>query len=280
VLLDYYALWACALVAYNPGAAEMRKDRRRVRRARKPVIGVTPLGVEKTYDDSATFVVYGAYGAMVRAVTAAGGIPLVIPPESGDVKDVLDAIDGLLVTGGDDIDPARYGDTEAHPRTSGIDALRDALELDLVRGAIEREMPMLCICRGIQLLNVALGGTLLQDIPSQYPTEIVHEQTKVGVAEEDPQHSVRVTPGSLLARTYGVETLEVNSLHHQSLRDIAPDLTVNAVAPDEIVESVSLDRDGAAWTLGVQWHPELMFERYDEHLKPFTALVEEASRRA
>jgi putative glutamine amidotransferase len=267
-------------LAYNAAAIDLRKGAGQVGRARKPIIGVTPLGVEKTYDDSATFVVYGAYGAMVRAVTAAGGIPLVIPPESGDVSDVLDAIDGLLVTGGDDIDPARYGDSELHPRTSGIDPLRDELELDLVRGAIERDMPMLCICRGIQLLNVALGGTILQDIPDQYATDIVHEQTKAGVAEEDPQHTVTVTPGSLLERIYGTATIDVNSLHHQTLRYIAPDLTVNAVAPDEIIEAVALERDGAAWTLGVQWHPELMFERHDEHLRPFTALVEEASRRA
>jgi putative glutamine amidotransferase len=245
----------------------------------KPVIGVTPLGVEKTYDDSATFVVYGAYGAMVRAVTAAGGIPLVIPPESGDVADVLDALDGLLVTGGDDIDPARYGDPEVHPRTTGIDPLRDDLEVALVRGAIDRDLPMLCICRGIQLLNVALGGTLLQDIPSQYATDIIHEQTRAGVDEADPQHTVTVTPGSLLARTYGADEIAVNSLHHQGLRDIAPVLSVNAVAPDEIVEAVSLERAGAAWTLGVQWHPELMFERYEEHLKPFAALVQAAAPR-
>ena len=154
---------------------------------------------------------------------------------------------------------------------------RDALELALVKQAVEQDIPMLCICRGIQVLNVALGGTLIQDIPGQYASEIEHAQQRAGIQKEEPGHTVRVTPGSLLARTYGAETIEVNSFHHQALRDIAPELEINAVSPDEIVESVA--RPASGWMLGVQWHPEMMFRAHPEHLKPFAALVGEAAKR-
>jgi putative glutamine amidotransferase len=203
-----------------------------------------------------------------------GGVHIV--DASMAVGEVIDGIDGLLLTGGEDLAPARYGEAP-HPSVVDVDPARDEFEIALVGEARRRNLPILGICRGIQVLNVALGGTLIQDIPGQYASEIEHAQQRAGIRKEEPGHTVRVTPGSLLARTYGAETIEVNSFHHQALRDIAPDLEINGVSPDEIVESVA--RPASGWMLGVQWHPEMMFRAHPEHLKPFAALVGEAAKR-
>ena len=243
---------------------------------RKPSIGIKPSPMEDVQSHG-TFTRYAMATTYTEAVEAAGGVPLVIPPQAGNIAEILSAVDGLLLSGGADINPALYGDDEVHPDTYGVHAGRDALELELVKQALALDMPMLCICRGIQVLNVALGGTLIQDIPSQYPTELVHAQQAAGIAKEESGHTVKVMPGSLLARTYEAESIAVNSFHHQALRDIAPELEINAVSPDEIVESVA--RPASGWVLGVQWHPEMMFRAHPEHLKPFEALVGEASKR-
>lgn len=243
---------------------------------RKPIIGITPSPVEDKLSHG-TFIRYAMASTYTEAVEAAGGVPLVIPPQRGNIDEILSTIDGLLLSGGADIDPARYGDTELHPETYGINPLRDELELELVRAAIDRNMPMLCICRGIQVLNVALGGTLTQDIPDQYPTDLEHRQHHIDIAKEEPSHDVSVTPNSLLARTYGAETIAVNSFHHQAIREIAPGLEIDGHATDELIESVSYPE--SAWVLGVQWHPEMMFQRHEEHLRPFSALVAAAASR-
>lgn len=244
--------------------------------ARKPIIGITPSPVEEVLSHG-TFTRYAMASTYTEAVEAAGGVPFVIPPQSGNIDEIIGTIDGLLLSGGADVNPEIYGDDTVHARTYGVNALRDELELALVRRAVENDVPVLCICRGIQILNVALGGTLIQDIPDQYATDLEHSQHKAGIAASEPGHTVNVTPGSLLAQTYDSESIEVNSFHHQALRDIAPSLVVNAVAPDEIVESVS--RPDSNWILGVQWHPEMMFRAHPEHLKPFQALVEQATQR-
>jgi len=220
---------------------------------------------------------YAMAANYTEAVEAAGGVPLVIPPQVGNIEDILAVVDGLLLSGGADVAPQLYGDTEVHETTYGIHAGRDELELGLIRKAVERDMPMLCICRGIQVLNVALGGTLIQDVPSQYSSDIVHAQAKAGIPAAEPGHTVAVTPGTLLAETYGQETIEVNSFHHQAVRDVAPGLVVNGIAPDETIEAVSRPEGG--WILGVQWHPEMMFRAHPEHLKPFSALIAEAAKR-
>lgn len=241
---------------------------------RKPVIGVTPTPMEDTQSHG-TFTRYAIATTYTDAVEAAGGVPLVIPPQAGNIDEILSRIDGLLLSGGGDIDPALYGDDTVHEATYGIHPGRDALELALAREAVARDIPTLCICRGIQVLNVALGGTLIQDIPYQYSTEIEHRQQEAGIRKEDPGHTVAVTPGSLLEQTYEAETIDVNSFHHHGLKDVALGLSVDAVAPDEIVEAVS--SENGQWILGVQWHPEMMFREHPEHLKPFKSLVEQAA---
>ena len=244
--------------------------------SRKPIIGITPTPMDDTQEHG-SFHRYTIANTYTEAVEAAGGVPIVIPPQSGNISDILDTIDGLILSGGGDIDPARYGDAETHAKTGGLHDGRDDLELALARAAVERDLPTLCICRGIQVLNVALGGTLYQDVADQFSAEISHRQQDKKIAKEEPGHEVTVQPDSLMARTYESATVSVNSFHHQSLRDVAPELRVNAVAPDGTIEGV--EHPGKTWILGVQWHPEMMFKAHDEHLKPFAALVEQSAKR-
>lgn len=242
----------------------------------KPVIGITPTPMEDQQPHG-VFTRYAIATTYTEAIEAAGGIPLVIPPQHGNVDAILDIIDGVIISGGGDIDPASYGDTYVHDKTYGIHPGRDDLELEIAKQAVERDIPALCICRGIQVLNVALGGTLIQDLPDQYPNDVEHRQQDAGIPKEEPGHRVTVTPGSLLERTYGSSEIDVNSFHHQAIKDLAPALDINGVAPDEIVEAVS--HPGSTWILGVQWHPEMMFRAHPEHLRPFEALVTQASAR-
>jgi putative glutamine amidotransferase len=243
----------------------------------KPVIGITPSHMREalahgTFDRHVLSVNY------TNAVIAAGGIPIVLPPQDDHADALLDRLDGLLLSGGADIDPAVYGDTEVHPTTYGIHPPRDRFEFALLHGALERDLPILCICRGIQVLNVGLGGTLYQDVADQYGTAIQHRQQEAGIEAAEPGHAVAATAGGLLADVYGAAEVPTNSFHHQAVKDVAPDLRVEGVAEDGLIEAVSLPT--RSFVLGVQWHPEMMFERHAEHLAPFARLVEVATVRS
>jgi putative glutamine amidotransferase len=236
----------------------------------KPVIGITssPLREEHSSERVALPRDY------VDAVIAAGGVPIILPTQDDNNEAILGLVDGLLFTGGADVRPAVYGDEEVHPSTYGIDDLRDRFELNLLNEAVEREVPFFCICRGIQIMNVALGGTLIQDIADQYSPEIQHRQQHVGIVATQPSHSVNASPGSLLAEIYGTTEISTNSFHHQAVRDVAPCLEIEARSPDGIVEAVSLPNHPFA--LGVQWHPEMMFKVRSDQLSPFASLVQKA----
>lgn len=186
----------------------------------------------------------------IQAVRSAGALPLLIPsiaPE--DAARYLDLIDGLLLTGGGDVDPRCYG-AYPHPALGEIDATRDQFELALVKAAWERRLPMMAICRGIQVLNVALGGTLYQDLPSEKPSGISHRQQE---ARPETTHGMHIEPGSRLYSLVGAE-MRVNSFHHQALDTVAPELVVSAYAPDGVIEAVeSRSRPNV---LAVQCHPE------------------------
>lgn len=244
----------------------------------KPVIGITPSPSEDQLSHG-TFTRYAMAAPYVEAVLAAGGVPIVLPPQDGHSRELLDTIDGLLLSGGGDVAPARFGDDIVHSTTYGVSPLRDRFEIDLVNEAIERDFPVLGICRGIQVLNVALGGTLIQDVPDQYQqSDLVHRQNEAGLAPDEIGHEVTIVPDTLLARVAGgVATLGVNSFHHQAIRELAPPLQATACAPDGIVEGVELPTHH--FVLGVQWHPELMFVRHREQLKSFAALVQAAEAR-
>lgn len=244
--------------------------------ARPPVIGITPSPSTDTFSHG-TFERYALAANYARAVECAGGIPIVLVPQLDHLPHLVSLLDGVVLSGGGDVRPSRYGDSTVHPETYGIHDLRDEFELALVRSALELDIPLLCICRGIQVLNVALGGTLIQDIGDQFSRALDHRQQRRGIPSSEPSHEVEVVPGSLLHAVYGGTVIAVNSFHHQALKEVAAELRVAGRAADGIVEAVEFP--GQRFVLGVQWHPEMMFEAHPEHLEPFRALVEAARAR-
>ncbi len=237
---------------------------------RKPIIGITPSPTVREMPHGA-FDQFSLSDTYTTAVEAAGGVPIILPPQAGNLEELLGILDGVIISGGGDIDPSAYGDTDVHPKTGGIHAGRDALELGLIPLAIERKVPMLCICRGIQALNVACNGTLYQDVADQYGDSLEHRQQTAQISREHPSHRVTAQPGSLLASVYGTTEIQVNSFHHQGINKLGDGLIATGVSDDDLIEGVELPDH--PWLLGVQWHPEMMYAAHAEHLKPFEALV-------
>jgi putative glutamine amidotransferase len=191
--------------------------------------------------------------AYIGALEGAGLIPLASPPLAGPsaAHALLERVDGLVLTGGEDVDPRHYG-AERHPATGNPHSGRDAWELALIAAARERRLPVLAICRGMQLLNVALGGTLIQDIAAQTPSTLAHDDS---AARRRRVHAIHCEGGSRLEAALGAASLSVNSSHHQAIGRVAPGLRVSARAPDGIIEGVET-RDQDWWVVGAQWHPE------------------------
>ncbi len=207
------------------------------------------------------------------AVAQAGGVPLPLPHDLGLVSRYLDLIQGLVVTGGAfDVDPALFGAATRHPAVT-LKRGRTDFEAAIALGALERDMPILGICGGEQLLNVILGGSLIQHIPDEVPGALAHEQPN---PRTEPGHEVRLTPGSRLAAIVGQATLAVNSAHHQAVKAVAPGALVNAVAPDGIIEGIEVP--ARRFCLGVQWHPEYALSPGDEKLlQAFVAAAAEVT---
>ena len=227
----------------------------------KPVVGIT------TYLTPASWGAWNLEAALVpadyvRGVARAGGAPLLVPP-GADVAATLGVVSGLVFTGGSDLDPGLYG-AEPHPETGGVVRERDDFELSLMRAALERDVPMLAICRGSQVLNVALGGDLEQHVPDR-----VHADTHKQVNGVFAEHGVSVTAGTRLASLVGASH-EVKSHHHQGFGALGSGLREAARADDGTVEA--LEAPGRRFTLGVLWHPEA-----GEDLALFEALVAEAA---
>ena len=188
----------------------------------------------------------------LRALEEAGGTPLLVTPahDEESIARILDVADALVLTGGEDVDPSLYGQ-QAHEKLSTVNRSRDRMEIAALRGALERGMPVLAICRGVQLLNVALGGTLFQDLPSQRAEGVIHEQA-APITER--WHAGRVAEDSRLAEIFGTIDLFINSFHHQGINLLSPELKPVVWAEDGLVEGVEA-RDHP-WVIGVQWHPE------------------------
>jgi putative glutamine amidotransferase len=240
----------------------------------RPRIGI--VGATRTESEQKAFQAY------VEAVEDAGGTPVPIFPRAG--IDALDRVDGLVLTGGLDVDPHEY-DQQIDPGSDvELDGERDALELPLVRRAVRRDIPVLAICRGIQVLNVALGGTLIQDIDVKRTgrQSWSHQQRKwqPQPALDAAVHDVEVAEGSRLHEITRTERLGVNTFHHQVIDKIAPELVVTARAADEgsrgLIEAV--EAPGCRWVLGVQWHPERMWRSVPAHRRLFAELVKAARR--
>ena len=236
-----------------------------------PLVGLTTSASVGAYPERAY-----TNAAYLDAVQRAGGIPVLLPPQlGGAARDGLwSRLDGLVLTGGGDVDPARYAQVP-HPTVYEVSAARDDLELELARRALDEGLPLLAICRGIQVLNVALGGTLVQDIPSATGSLIQHSQKdKRHVAT----HAVKVDVGTRLAETLGSVALEVNSLHHQSIDVPGRGIRVVAHSPDGVVEGAEVPDHPFA--VGVQWHPEELVGHDEAARNLFRALVEAGARRS
>jgi len=210
-----------------------------------------------------------------RAVERAGGIPVLLPTlESEELgKAVLERLDGILLTGGVDVDPWYYGQLPMRGLGS-LSPERDWVEIALAREALERGVPLLAICRGIQVLNVAAGGTLYQDLATQVPDSLNHWQR---APRWHPTHPVRLSRGSRIRDIMGAEEVRVNTFHHQAIKDLAPGFTVTGRAPDGVIEAIEAAEH--AFALGIQWHAEGMWEKDHTQLGPFRALVEAARER-
>ena len=228
----------------------------------RPIVGIT------------TYVVPAAFGSWetdsalvphdyVRAVERAGGRALLVPPASDGVEETLDALDGLILSGGSDLDPRLYGQ-EPHPETDDADPHRDDAELALLRAALGRDLPVLAICRGSQVLNVALGGDLVQHLP-----EVVGDDRHKELPGEFAEHEVEIAGSSRLGRTLGARA-EVKSHHHQGFGRIGAGLDVAARAPDGTAEA--LEDPSRRFAVGVLWHPEA-----GEDARLFAELVAEAA---
>ena len=212
----------------------------------------------------------GVNGAYLRAVARAGGAPVVLSPLAGvdAVPALLDGIDALILSGGADVDPAHYG-APRHPKLGALEPERDAFEFALFAAARARALPTLAICRGLQLANVAMGGTLWQDLPSE---KGAHPQSG---ARNERVHEIEAMEGSRLGDILRSSTHRVNSFHHQAIRDLAPGLAGSARSPDGLLEGVEIF--SGWWFVGVQWHPEEFWaEESSSDLALFRALVSEA----
>lgn len=197
-------------------------------------------------------------------------IPLGLPNET--LLHLLSRLDGVLFSGGGDIDPARYGSAH-HPQVNYVDNDRDRVEVSLVDQALERGLPILGICRGLQVINVALGGTLYEDLGEQLPGSIQHNNFK-GRPRDHLAHTVEVEPGSALSTVMGSTSEQVNSLHHQGIRQLAGSLHPSAWAPDGVIEAVELP--AYPFLLAVQWHPEWL-QAYPPMRALFKAFIDAAS---
>jgi len=230
----------------------------------KPCIGIT-LDSEQAGGYS-KYPWYALRQNYADAIAGAGGLPFSLSHHAMLAAEMLDRLDGLVVTGGAfDVDPALYGGGEKHG-TVRLKEGRTAAELALVTGALERGMPVLGICGGQQLLAVALGGTLIQHIPDSIAHALAHEQPKPRRA---PGHAVAVTPGTLLHRIVGAAEMHVNSSHHQAVAGAGKRALVNAIAPDGVIEGI--EDTAHRFALGVQWHPEFLIDQGDR--KIFDAFI-------
>jgi putative glutamine amidotransferase len=237
----------------------------------RPRIGVTGVTRERQGMD-----ITGVNAAYVRAVLAGGGLPVIITPElePACAVELFGECDGLLLTGGEDVDPARYGATP-HEKLGDVSPARDLNELALIAEARARDLPILGICRGIQILNVACGGTLYQDLPAQRPGAVNHEP---GGARDGAAHSVTLEAHSRLARIFERGEITANSFHHQAIDTLGDGLVATAHAPDGLIEGIE-SHNPKEWLIGVQWHPEELAQHpHAADLKLFAALVAAARR--
>lgn len=236
--------------------------------ARRPIIGVVPL---VDYGRESYWMLPGYF----EGVQEAGGVPMMLPltADRETLARALGACDGLLLTGGHDVGPAVYGARDERGLVQETCPERDAMEKVLLELALEADLPVLGICRGIQFVNAALGGSLWQDLPTEHPSPVEHHGKP---PYDQPVHEVEVLPNTPLAEALGAGRLAVNSYHHQAVRELAADLRAMAVAPDGIVEALWRPESRFLWA--VQWHPEFSHKVDEPSRRIFSAFVDAAAR--
>jgi len=259
----------------------------RLSRAADQKIGWTPVvGVTASLKGDAGSATHQPLGRLVQTdldyvegVINAGGVPMILPPvvEPRMAEVLLDGIDGLLLSGGSDLAPDYYGE-ECAPGLDVTNPERDAFEIALLRLALRRGIPVLGICRGMQVLNAALGGTLYQDLPSQLGKDILNHWQET--PKWQPAHEIEVLCDSHLAEITRCQHVKVNSYHHQGIKELAGGLAVTARSSDGVIEAVECNDFSEQWLIGVQWHAEMMREVGIEHKNLFKAHVCAAKRHA
>ena len=234
----------------------------------QPIIGVTPLWDEEKNS-------YWMLPGYLEGLEEAGAIPVILPlaADGADIAQLVALCDGFLFTGGQDVAPQLYGEA-LKPTCGELCPARDTLERELLRQALERDKPILGICRGLQFLNVALGGTLYQDLPTEHPSEIGHSMK---LPYDQAAHMGHILPDTPLAALLQKTELGVNSCHHQAVKTLAPGLVEMARSTDDLIEAVHLPGKTFVW--GVQWHPEMSLHADEASREIFEAFVGASNRR-
>ncbi len=240
----------------------------------KPIIGITTSGRSEGYVQSKHYDEYYSTPAQyIDAVRRAGGTPLLIPPGGDDFDAILALVDGVVITGGTDVDPQQYNGNTENPNLYPADKERDSGEIGLAKHLInEKQTPLLCVCRGIQVLNVATGGTLHEHILDIRDEDIHRSPEGIWTLQE-----VAIESGSLSANVMGTTQVKTTSGHHQAIKDLGEGLRVVGTAPDGIIEAVEMPDH--PWLIGVQWHPEVTAMKDSTQQALFDALVEQAMLR-
>ncbi len=228
------------------------------------------IGISCSYDHKEGR--YFLAEAYVKSIIKAGGLPVILPGAAGitEVGTYLASLQGILLAGGGDVDPA-YFDEEPQPGLGEITPERDKFEITLIKGALRKKIPVLGICRGIQVLNVACGGTVIQHIPAEIKKPLKHSQN---APRWYPTHEVFIEKSSLLGQVVKTDTLKVNSFHHQAVKETAPGFKVSSFSSDGIIEAV--ENPKYQFLLGIQWHPECMTEKDDKSRMLFSAFINAA----
>jgi len=231
----------------------------------KPIIGITCRHTIRK-EELVEFVNKGH----TAAVHEVGGVPVFLPllADGDTITRYLDIVDGLIVTEGADLNPQLYSESR-RPVCKDPDDAKDFVEMSLIKGAVRRDLPILGVCRGVQLLNVLRGGSMYQDIAEEHSRHIIHRFPQE--TEFDCWHYVDLTPDTQLADIYGCSRLYVNSIHHQGIKQVPSELVVSATAEDGIVEGLEDTR--CRFLVAVQWHPEKIWREHPIHLRPFQALL-------
>lgn len=234
--------------------------------SKKPLIGVTP-GYSSSSDEGDVGYVYNGtarlLGTYIETVIRAGGVPVILPAvkDSSSCAEILSRLDGIMISGGEDVNPAYYGEDIMENARVGVNAQRDTVDMLFARTALVMKKPIFAICRGFQLLNVAMGGSLYQDLPTQMPDNVGHSQREPGNVGT---HKINIRKGSTLRKIMGTDTLWVNSYHHQGVKDLAKGVKVTATTDDGLIEGYEGKNIYA-----VQFHPEKAVDLGNMTLLPY-----------